>query len=115
MEDNYDDYKPVETFNRFEERRNGKLIGPDIIKHVEKVGPVHRNATIDDFPASNSILSPDMEAEDFGHQAMLLYVYKFHSDHIITCETPTCWDIEQRVAAHLITLDTALEKYIPSC
>lgn len=102
-------------FYLFEERRNGELIGPEIIKNVEKVGPIHRDATIDDFSASNGVLSPDVEVEDFGYQAMPLYVYNFHSDHIITCETPSRWHLEQRVAAHLAGLDTALADYLSSC
>lgn len=46
---------------------------------VEKICPIKRDGTIDDFPVSNGVLSPDVETEDFGYQAMHLYVYKIHS------------------------------------
>ena len=98
-------------FYLFEERRDGDLIGPEIIRSVEKVVPIHRGSAIDDFPASDGVLSPDLEAEEIGYQAMPLYMYNFHSDHIVTCETPSQLDLEQRIAAHLAALDTALEYY----
>ncbi len=98
-------------FYLFENRRDGDLIGPEIIRSVEKVAPIHRDSTIDDFSASDGVLSPDLEAEEIGYQAMPLYIYNFHSDHIVTCETPSQLDLEQRITAHLAALDTALEYY----
>ena len=41
---------------------------------------------------------------------MPLYIYNFHSDHIITCETPTCWQMESRVAAHLAALESTTDE-----
>ena len=74
----YEDWE-FSGFYLFEERRDGELIGSEIIRNVEKICTIKRDGTIDDFPVSNGVLSPDVETENFGYQAMHLYVYKFHS------------------------------------
>lgn len=99
-------------FYLYEKCRHGELIGSEIIRNVKKIGTIHKGKMVDDFPVSNGLVSPDLDAEDFGYEAMAVYIYKFHSEHIITCETPTNWDMEQRVNVHLVTLDSALMHYL---
>ena len=100
-----------EGFYLYEERREGRLTGPEIIRRVERIGPVNRESSIDGYPACNGVVSPDLAAAKIGYQALPLYVYKFHSNHIVTCETPSGWDMERRIAAHLEALETVLESY----
>ena len=56
----------------------------------------------------------DLEAKKIGNDAMPLYVFRFHADHCITSETPTQWDIENRISAHLMVLDVGLLSYLTS-
>ena len=98
----------LEGFYLFENHRHQRLFGPEVIDQVQQVGPIYKGSTLDDFPVSNGVVSPDLELHNVGIQAMPLYVFRFHSDHIVTSETPLGWEPEKRVAAHLTTLDTTL-------
>ena len=39
---------------------------------------------------------------------MPLYMLRFHTNHILTSETPLRWDLEKCVKTHLMALDVAL-------
>jgi hypothetical protein len=62
----------------------------------------------------NGVAQVDLEMEKIGNEAMPLYVFRFHADHCITSETPTQWDIETRISAHLTVLDVALQNSLNS-
>ena len=99
-----------EGFYLFENHRNQTLIGPEITQQVQQVGPIYDDPTLDDFPISNGVVNADLELHDVGIQAMPLYIFRFHTDHIITSETPSRWDLKKRIQAHLIVLDVALKQ-----
>jgi len=103
-----------EGYYLFELQRNQRPIGRKIIENIKQIGPIHSASSIDDMPVKNGIVQTDLEAKKIGNDAMPLYVFRFHADHCITSETPTQWDIENRISAHLMVLDVALQSYLTS-
>ena len=95
-------------FYLYEGHREERGIGPEIIRRVEKIGPIDTETSENDIPVSYGVYGVDPA---WGTQGMTSYIYHFHSDHVLTCESPKGWDLERRIDAHLIALDTALEHY----
>lgn len=95
-------------FYMYEGRREGPLLGPEIVQGVEKVGPIDTENSEEDIPISKGVLGIDPE---WGTQGMTSYVYTFHTDHVVTTETPSSWPLERRVKAQLTALDVMLKHY----
>ena len=99
-------------FYLFEVQRYGQSLANQIVTNVATVCPIYHGTAIGEMPVSNRIVQVDIkEAEQMNGAAMPLYVFKYHCDHIITCETPSQLDFGQRVEAHLVALDTVLAHY----
>ena len=103
-----------EGFYLFELQRKQRSIGPEIIESIKRIGPIYSTSSIDDMPVENGVVQTDLETQEISNEAMPLYVFRFHADHCITSETPTQWDIERRIRAHLTVLDMALQSYLNS-
>ncbi len=95
-------------FYLYEGRHETCGIGPEIIRRVEKIGPIDTETSENDILVSKGVYGVDPA---WGTQGMASYIHHFHSDHVITCETPTGWDLERRADAHQIALDTVLEHH----
>ena len=89
----------------YEGQRDGQWIGPEITRQIEKIGPIDGEVGESDLPIADGVFQVDPAWGDAG-----LAPYLFHSnaDHVVICETPTSWHIDQRTAAHLTALDAAL-------
>ena len=101
-----------EGFYLFELQRNQRSIGPKIIERIKQLGPIYSTSSIDDMPVENGVVQTGLETQGISNEAMPLYVFRLHADHCITSETPTQWDIESRISAHLTVLDIALQSYL---
>ncbi len=89
----------------YEAQRNERWIGPEIARQIEKIGPIDGEAGENDLPIADGVFRVDPAWGDAG---LVSYLFHFHADHVMICETPTSWSLDQRTAAHLKALDTAL-------
>ncbi len=96
-------------FYLYEGRRNRQFFGSEIIRHVEKIGPIDLDIDEGDPPISRGVYPV---SSSWGLQGLAPYILHFHAPRAFICETPsTNWDMDLRVAAHLAALDTVLEHY----
>jgi len=101
----------------YEMARNGrKPIGAAIIERIEKICPINKADAIEEMPARGGVIStPTQMDADFlarleqrGGWPQTLYLSAQGSDLCITAETPTRLAMQQRVDAHLLAFETAL-------
>ncbi len=90
----------------YEARRNKRWIGPEITRQIEKIGQIDGEMGESDLLIADGVFQVDPAWGDIGFAP---YIFRFNADHVMTCETPTNWTLDQRIAAHLTALDTALE------
>jgi protein MpaA len=97
-------------FYLYEARRNALLMGEELLREVEKIGPIDTDTGGDEGDVA---LAPGHYpvALAWGTSGLVPYLYHFHTDHALNTETPTQWPLEQRVAAHLKLLDGVLERH----
>lgn len=103
--DFHEDYDAT-GFYLYEGKRDEKYIGPDLATAAKGVGPIDPEDPGEDAPdLAEGVYKV---ANAWGTQGLAPYLLHFHSEHVIISETPTVWQLEQRVALHLKILDTAL-------
>ena len=90
----------------YEAQRNERWIGPEITRQIEKIGRIDGEAGENDLPIADGVFQVDPAWGDAG---LVSYLFHFSVDHVMICETPTSWPLDQRTAAHLTALDAALE------
>ena len=90
----------------YEGQRDEQWIGPKITRQIEKIGPIDGEVGESDLPIADGVFQVDPAWGDAG---LAPYLFHFSADHVIICETPTSWRMDQRTAAHLTALDVALE------
>ena len=90
----------------YEGQRDEQWIGPEITRQIEKIGPIDGEVGESDLPIADGVFEVDPAWGDAGFAP---YLFHFNADHVIICETPTSWSLNQRTSAHLTALDTALE------
>lgn len=104
-------------FYLYEGRRNKNWIGADIISAVEAIGPIDADGDIggeeDNEDDSNEPISRGAfaVAATWGTVGLAPYVLEYHAPHVLIFETPTSWEIDRRVAAHLAALKSVLAHY----
>lgn len=96
-------------FYLYEGRRDERWIGQEVIRNVGLIGQIDSDSGENDLPISDGVFKLDPA---WGDQGIDSYVYHFHSDHVMICETPTSWRLDRRAAAHLTALDTVLEHFL---
>ena len=89
----------------YEAQRNERWIGPEITRQIEKIGPIDGEAGENDLPIADGVFQVDPAWGDAG---LVSYLFHFHADHAMICETPTSWHLDRRTAAHVTALDAAL-------
>ncbi len=89
----------------YEAQRDEQWIGPEIIRQIEKIGPIDGEVGESDLPIADGVFQVDPA---WGNAGLAPYLFHFNADHVIICETPTSWDLDQRTSAHLTALDAAL-------
>ena len=103
--DFHEDYDAT-GFYLYEGTRDEKYIGPKLAETAKAVGPIDPEDPGEDAP--NLVEGVYKVATEWGTQGLVPYLLHFHSKHVIISETPTVWQLQQRVALHLTILDTAL-------
>ena len=103
--DFHEDYDAT-GFYLYEGKRDEKYIGPKLAVAAKVIGPIDPDDPGEDAPdLAEGVYKV---ATSWGTQGLAPYLLHFHSEHVIISETPTVWQLEQRVALHLTILDTAL-------
>lgn len=103
--DFHEDYDAT-GFYLYEGKRDEKYIGPKLATAAKAIGPIDLEDPGEDAPdLAEGVYKV---ATAWGTQGLTPYLLHFHSEHVIISETPTAWQLEQRVALHLTILDTAL-------
>lgn len=103
--DFHEDYDAT-GFYLYEGRRNEDYIGSALAAAAKAVGPIDPDDPGEDAPdIAEGVyqISPT-----WGTVGLAPYLLHFHSEHVIIPETPTVWQLDQRVALHLTVLDTTL-------
>ena len=90
----------------YEGQRDDQWIGPEIIRQIEKIGPIDGEAGENDLPIADGVFEVDPAWGDAG---LTSYLFHFNADRVMICETPTSWSLDQRTSVHLTALDAALE------
>lgn len=104
--DFHEDYDAT-GFYLYEGKRDEKYIGPRLAAAAKAIGPLDPEDPGEDAPdLAEGVYKV---ATSWGTQGLTPYLLHFHSEHVIISETPTVWQLEQRVALHLTILDTALD------
>ena len=104
--DFHEDYDAT-GFYLYEGKRDEKYIGPELANVAKAIGPIDPEDPGEDAPdLAEGVYKV---ATSWGTQGLVPYLLHFHSEHVIISETPTVWQLEQRVALHLTILDTALD------
>ena len=103
--DFHEDYDAT-GFYLYEGKRDEKYMGPRLVTAAKAVGPLDPDDPGEDAPDLTEGVYK--VATSWGTQGLTPYLLHFHSEHVIISETPTVWQLEQRVALHLTILDTAL-------
>ena len=104
--DFHEDYDAT-GFYLYEGKRDEKYIGPKLATAAKAIGPIDPEDPGEDAPdLAEGVYKV---ATSWGTQGLAPYLLHFHSKHVIISETPTVWQLEQRVALHLTILDTALD------
>ena len=103
--DFHEDYDAT-GFYLYEGKRDEKYIGPKLAAAAKTIGAIDPDDPGEDAPdLAEGVYKV---ATAWGTQGLTPYLLHFHSEHVIISETPTVWQLEQRVALHLTILDTAL-------
>lgn len=103
--DFHEDYDAT-GFYLYEGKRDEKYIGPQLATTAKAIGSIDPEDPGEDAPdLAEGVYKV---ANSWGTQGLAPYLLHFHSEHVIISETPTLWQLEQRVALHLTILDTAL-------
>ena len=98
-------------FYFYEGQKAQRFIAPQVIERVGHVGPIDPESEAE-VEADDRICFGAYEvARSWGQSGFVPYTLHHCTDHGLISETPTSWPLEQRVAAHLETLDTALEHH----
>ncbi len=104
--DFHEDYDAT-GFYLYEGKRDEKYICPRLTTAAKAIGPLDPDDPGEDAPdLAEGVYKV---ATSWGTQGLTPYLLHFHSEHVIISETPTVWQLEQRVALHLTILDTALD------
>ena len=103
--DFHEDYDAT-GFYLYEGKRDEQYIGPELANVAKAIGPIDPEDPGEDAPdLAEGVYKV---ANAWGTQGLTPYLLHFHSEHVIISETPTIWQLEQRIALHLTILDTAL-------
>lgn len=86
-------------------------LGRRILSAVEEVMPLNLAEEIEEVPAERGLLVRLKEPDEMEWWPMALYAFVRGCNQIFTLETACRFSLEQRVAAHLTAIQTALLEY----
>lgn len=103
--DFHEDYD-AEGFYLYEGNRDQQFIGPKLVRAGLSIGQLDPDDPGEDAPEISEGVY--RVAEKWGTQGLAPYLLHHHSAHVLISETPTIWNLQQRVDLHLTLLETAL-------
>lgn len=103
--DFHEDYD-AKGFYLYEGNRDQQFIGPKLVRACLSIGQLDPDDPGEDAPEISKGVY--RVAEHWGTQGLAPYLLHHHSAHVLISETPTIWNLQQRVDLHLTLLDTAL-------
>jgi hypothetical protein len=121
-EDNVDEaeggFKPSDSprsFYLYETSIKEQSIGPKIIGFLDSRGiEICGNDKVYHDPCEGGVIwtAPDAPLDEHMPCTMEEYLrVKKHSEHVLTFETPTCWDLKKRVDVHHLASCYALDHF----
>lgn len=100
-------------FYLYELRRDRPLIGPLVAARVERICPLNTSPHIEGHPAQDGLILPNPQREEqLRGEGIPIVLYHYHTDHLLTTETPTSLPLETRVQAHLAVLEVMVEAHL---
>lgn len=104
--DFHEDYD-ADGFYLYEGHQDEKYLGPKLVKAVQHLGPIANEEPEDDsIQISEGFYKVQ---KSWGTQGLTPYLLYYHSPHVFIFETPTNWNIQNRVNLHLSLLDNVLK------
>jgi len=101
-------------FYLYELRRGAAGISEEVVAAVEKVCPLNLDDEIEGIAAAGGIVSTDaVKTEEEKGKGIPIELYNGYTDHLLTSESPTEFDMEVRVGAHMAALDVVLTAHLP--
>lgn len=94
--------------------RNHPSLAEAIIVSIGKSHPIDLSELIDGRPASGGIIRPDHDPTKREAWPEAIYLRAHHTPLGYTIETPSGFPLEDRVNAHCIAIETAVELYMDS-
>ena len=85
-------------------------LGIEILKSVEKIMPINIESEIDGSPASHGVIGKDSDISTMDWWPMALYGFSKGVGMSLTLEAASKYELETRVASHLMAIKTALKK-----
>jgi len=93
-------------FYLYELTRGMGPVGPGITEEVSRFLQINQSGTIEKERATDGVIHPNLRAERRRKGAGIpVALYRHHTDHLITTETPVEADLGTRVHAHLVAID----------
>ncbi len=109
--DMHEDYDATGSYF-YEGRKDDQWRVPAIAQQSLSIGPfnTYEEEGQQDQPLADGVYQVDPK---WGLAGLVCYTLAFHTDHVIMPETAsTAWDLDRRVAVHLLTLDKLLAHYV---
>ena len=104
--DLHEDYE-TNGFYLYEGNRYEKYLGPKLVKATQHIGPIANEEPEDD--SSQFSKGVYKIQESWGTLGLTPHLLFYHSPHVFIFETPTNWNIHNRVNLHLSLLDNVLK------
>ena len=96
----------------YEMFRDREPLGRTITERVGQHCPVNHAAEIEGEPADHGVIYPSLEAiKRKNGTGVPVEVFNRATDHQVTSESPSGRPMEERVKAHLVTIEVFLERY----
>ncbi len=101
------EFKPPTAFYLYERTASGLILGPHITKKVGETFPVSNQSSI----YGETALHGCVFSADLDERTLENFFYQQGADVALTFETPTCWELERRIQAHIIALEEAIHQF----
>ena len=97
----------------YQKETNSKYqqLGIEILNSVQEIMPINTNNEIDGSTAHQGIINNDLDLLNMDWWPMAFYGISQGTQLSLTLETSTQYKLSSRVEAHLIAIQTALDKF----
>ena len=111
--DMHEDYDANGTYF-YEQHKQSEWLAPSIAQKSKKIGPLNTESD-DDTDEEGLIVEGVYKVSlSWGEVGLSPYVFAHHANHVIITETAsTSWELDRRVAVHLLAIDEVLKHHHP--